>query len=118
MRMKKILLILMAPLFTLFVAWGLSIAHEFNWKGIIFFVAVITALGIVLAFIKPEKLIDAGIGWIFSGVLFAFMATEGMLGVYTGLFKTIATATFAFTLSFTCILPVIKASTESPKQKP
>lgn len=112
-KVKKLLLMLMAPLFTLFVSWALSITHEFNWQGIIIFVSVITLLEIWLAFRCSQKLLSASIGWVLSGVLFAFVATEGLLGVYTKLFETVALAIFAFTIFFICIPTMVR----SQKQK-
>ncbi len=117
MRMKtvkKLLLILMAPLFTLLVSGALSITQDVNWQGVLFFVGVIIVLGIVLAFRKPEKLIAAGLGWILSGVLFAFIATKGLLAVYTNLFETVALAIFAFTVFFICIPTMIRAQKQKP----
>ena len=113
-KVKKLFLVLMASLFVLVVSGALSITHEVNWLGIIFFVCVSSVFGILLAHRNPQKLIYAGLGWIFSGMLFALVATEGLLGVYTKLFETAALAIFAFTIFFICI-PSIK---KSQKQKP
>ena len=113
-KVKKLLLMLMAPLFTLFVSWALSITHEFNWHGIIIFVSVITLLEIWLAFRCPQKLLSASIGWVLSGVLFAFIATKGLLAVYTNLFETVALAIFAFTIFFICIPTMIRAQKQKP----
>ena len=66
-KVKKLLLILVAPLFTLLVSSALSITHDFNWQGIIVFVAVITALEMMLAIRSPNKLIDSIVGWMFCG---------------------------------------------------
>lgn len=79
-NVKKLLFVLMAPLFVLVVSGALSITHELNWRSIIFFICVSSILGILLAYRNPKKLIDAGLGWIFSGVLFALIATKGLLG--------------------------------------
>ena len=113
-KVKKLLLVLMSSLFVLVVSGALSITHELNWRSIIFFVCVSSVFGILLAYKNPKKLMDAGLGWIFSGVLFALIATEGLLGVYAKLFETVALAIFAFTIFFIC-LPSI---TKSLRQKP
>ena len=113
-KVKKLFLVLMAPLFTLLVSGALSITQDVNWLGIIFFICVSSVFGILLACRCPQKLIDAGLGCIFSGVLFAFVATEELLGVYTKLFETVALAIFAFTIFFICIPNI----TKSQKQKP
>lgn len=113
-KVKKLLLVLMSSLFVLMVSFALSITHELNWQGIIFFVCVSTIFGILLAVRKPQKLMNANLGWIFSGILFALVATEKLLGVYTKLFETVALAIFAFTIFFICIPNI----TKSQKQKP
>ena len=113
-KVKKLLLVLMASLFVIVVSGALSITHEVNWLGIIFFVCVSSVFGILLAHRNPQKLIYAGLGWIFSGVLFAFVATEGLLGVYTKLFETAGLAIFAFTIFFVCIPSITKAHKQKP----
>ena len=113
-NVKKLLFVLMAPLFVLVVSGALSITHELNWRSIIFFICVSSVFVILLAYRTPQKLIDAGLGWIFSGVLFALIATEGLLGVYTKLFENVALAIFAFTIFFICMPSIIR----SQKQKP
>ncbi len=113
-KVTKLLLVFMAPLFVLLVSWALSITHEFNWQSIIFFVSVSAIFGISLAFKKPQKLINAGLGWILSGVLFSLVATDGVCGVYEELFKTMALAIFAFTIFFICIPNIRKSQKQEP----
>ena len=113
-KVKKLFLILVAPLFTLLVSSALSITHDFNWQGIIVFVAVITALEMMLAIRSPNKLIDSIVGWMFCGALAALIATKGLLGDYAPLFESMELAMFAFIVFFICIPNIAKSKKQEP----
>lgn len=114
-KVKKLLLILLAPAFVLSVSWILSMNAEFNWSGIIIFAGIVTLTEVILCIKRPQQLINTIPGWMISGTFYAFIAAEGMCGIYTDIFKSMAMIVFALTYFFICVPNFRKAH---PKRKP
>lgn len=97
--LKKLLLIVLASAFVLFVSWVLSTYNDFTWSGIIFYAVAVVGMQILLCIANPKKLTEPIPGYMIAGSLYAFIAA-GMCDVYEPIFDFFAMTMFAFTILF------------------
>lgn len=97
--LKKLLLVVFASAFVLFVSWVLSTYNDFTWSGIIFYAVAVVVMQILLCIANPKKLIEPIPGYMIAGSLYAFIAA-GMCDVYEPIFVFFAMLMFAFTIFF------------------
>jgi hypothetical protein len=105
--LKKLLLIVLAPSFVLFISWVLSTYNDFAWWGIVFFAISVIAMQILLCIANPKKLIVPVPGYMIAGSLYAFIAADAC-GEYEPVFEFFAVTMFAFTVFFTWLPHVVR----------
>ena len=105
--LKKLLLIVLAPSFVLFISWVLSTYNDFAWWGIVFFAISVIGMQISLCIASPKNLIEPIPGYMIAGSLYAFIAAD-MCSEYEPIFEFFASTMFAFTFFFICCPHVIR----------
>ena len=106
-NLKKLVLIMLAPAFVLFISWVLSTYNDFTWTGIVFFAIAITGMQILLCIANYKKLMEPIPGYMIAGSLYAFIAAN-MCGEYEPVFDFFAMTMFAFSIFFVSLPYIIK----------
>ena len=109
-KLKNLLLVMLAPSFTVFVAWLLSTYNEVSWWSIIFFAVLVLILQTLLLILNPKKISEPVPGFMIVGSLHAFIAAANGED-FAKLYCILAIIMFVFTfflLTFQTLSNIMK----------
>ena len=106
-KLKNLLLVMLAPSFTVFVAWVLSTYNEVSWWSIIFFAVLVLILQTLLLILNPKKISEPVPGFMIVGSLHAFIAAANGED-FAKLYCILAIIMFVFTFFFAYLPNIVK----------
>lgn len=110
-KLKKLLLVLIAPIIVLIISAILSAIYpDFGWLIILLYLAIVLLMNTIMIFRCPERIAFANQGWMIAGALFACIATYDACKDYEVVFEIMALFMLFFNLLFVCLPSIIKSS--------